>query len=86
MNKTEFLTIANKLKAAYPRQAFVEQPTFDLWYECLADLDAKYVDKAVIELIKTMKYLPSISEIREKYSTYDRRTDLEKYEEKMGLQ
>ena len=86
MNKTEFLPIANKLKAAYPRQAFIEQYMFEAWFECLEDLDAEYVNKAVVELIKTMKYLPSISEIREKYSTYDRRTELEKYEDKMGLQ
>ena len=80
MNKSEFLQIANKLKAAYPRQAFIEQPTFELWFECLEDLEAKYVNMAVIDLIKTMKYLPTISEIREKYSTYDRRTEKEKME------
>ena len=86
MTKAEFFPIANKLKAAYPRQAFVEQYMFDAWFECLEDLEAEYVNKAVVDLIKTMKYLPSISEIREKYSTYDRRTLRERLEESMGLQ
>ena len=86
MEKSEFFTIANNLKAAYPREAFQEQYTFELWYECLRDLDAKWVSAAVIDLIKTMKFCPKISDIREKYSTYDRRTEQEKYEDERGLQ
>lgn len=86
MNKDEFFAIANNLKAAYPREAFQEQYTFELWYECLRDLDAKWVSTAVIDLIKTMKFCPKISDIREKYGTYDRRTEQEKYEDERGLQ
>lgn len=86
MTKDEFFTIANKLKAAYSREAFQEQYTFQLWYECLQDLDAKWVDAAVIDLIKTMRYCPRISDIREKYNSYDTRTEQQKYEEEHGLQ
>lgn len=86
LNKDEFFAIANNLKAAYPREAFQEQYTFELWYECLRDLDAKWVSTAVIDLIKTMKFCPKISDIREKYGTYDRRTEQEKYEDERGLQ
>ena len=86
MNKDEFFAIVNNLKAAYPREAFQEQYTFELWYECLRDLDAKWVSTAVIDLIKTMKFCPKISDIREKYGTYDRRTEQEKYEDERGLQ
>lgn len=86
MKKDKFLTIANKLRAAYPREAFQEQYTFQLWFECLQDLDEKWVDAAVIDLIKTSRFCPKISDIREKYDTYDKRTELEKYEEEHGLQ
>ena len=86
LEQSEFFTIANKLRAAYPREAFQEQYTFDLWYECLRDLDAKWVNEAVIDLIKTMRFCPKISDIREKYETYDRRTEQQKYEEEHGLQ
>ena len=86
MDKDEFFVIANKLRAAYPREAFQEQYTFDLWFECLRDLDAKWVDTAVVDLIKSMRFCPKISDIREKYNTYDRRTEQEKYEAERGLQ
>lgn len=86
MQKSEFVVVANKLKAAYPREAFAEQYMFDTWYECLQDLETRYVDKAVVDLIKTMKFCPKISEIREKYDSYDKRTDKERYEDELGLQ
>lgn len=86
MDKEEFFTIANKLRAAYPREAFQEQYTFQLWYECLQDLDTKWVDAAVVDLIKTMRFCPKISDIREKYDSYDKRTAQQIYEEERGLQ
>ena len=86
MTEVEFEKIANNLRAAYPREAILDQNMYKLWFECLEDLDAKYVSIAVIDLIKTMRFCPKISEVRERYETYDKRTDQQKYEEEMGLQ
>ena len=86
LNNEEFFKIANKLKAAYPRQAISDKSTYDLWFECLQDLDAKWANAAVIDLIKTSKYCPSIADVREQYATYDKRTEQERYIEEKHLQ
>lgn len=86
MEREEFRSIATKLRCAYPRQAMQDKETCELWFECLRDLEASWVNKAVIELIKTNKFCPTISEVRELYNTYDRRTELDKYIEEEGLQ
>jgi hypothetical protein len=82
----EFSEIATKLRAAYPRQAIPDKPSYDLWYECLQDLDPKWLNKAVTDLIKANKYCPSIAEVREQYNQYDTRTEQEIYIEKEHLQ
>ena len=86
MQNEEFYFIASKLKAAYPRQALQDKQTYDLWFECLKDLEASFVEKAVIDLIKSCKYCPTIAEVRERYDSYDKRTEQDKYIEREHLQ
>jgi hypothetical protein len=86
MQNEEFYKIASILRAAYPRQAIPNKETYDLWLECLQDLDTKWVENAGKDLIKTSRYCPSIAEVREKYESYDRRTEQDKYIEAQHLQ
>lgn len=86
MTPKEFSEIATKLRAAYPRQAIPDKPSYDLWFECLQDLDLKWLNKAVTDLIKSNKYCPTIAEVREQYNKYDTRTEQEIYIEKEHLQ
>lgn len=86
MSNEEFFVIANKLRAAYPRQAIPDKNTYDLWYECLQDLESAWLNLAILDLIKSSKFCPTIAEVREQYDTYDKRTEQERYIEKEHLQ
>ena len=86
MHNADFYKIASKLKAAYPRQAIPDKETYDLWFECLQDLDTKWVELAVTDLIKSSRYCPTIAEVREKYDSYDKRTEQDKYIAELHLQ
>ncbi len=79
MRNDEFYKIATKLRTAYPRQAIPNKETYDLWFECLKDLDYKWCDRAVVDIIKNSPYCPAIADIRKQYDTYDKRTEQERY-------
>lgn len=69
MNKQEFAQIAGAIKTAYPAvNVLNDKQSMDIWYTMLSDLDYKVCQMAVLELISTSKFPPTIAEIREKCS------------------
>lgn len=69
MDKKEFANIVSAIKTAYPASQILDsEQAIELWYKMLADLDYKACQMAVLEIISTSKFPPSIAEIREKCS------------------
>jgi len=69
MKKDEFATIASALRRAYGKDKIMpDEEALDVWYGMLKDLDYTACRNAVQELIATLKFAPSIAEIRERAS------------------
>ncbi len=69
MTKEEFKKVALAIKTTYPSSKILEtQEAMDIWYMMLKDLDYRVCQTAVLELISTSKFPPTIAEIREKCS------------------
>ena len=70
MNKGDFLTIMERLEAAYPAR-FDKMGEdgkvnfYKTWYSLLKDLDKKALWHAASYHIKTSKFFPTIAELRE---------------------
>lgn len=64
MTKTEAMKIVCVLFGSFPNARFNEQ-NFESYAEGISELDAATCGAAVLRLIRTSKFLPSISEIRE---------------------
>ena len=69
MSEQEFMKIASAIKTSYPTvNVLKDKPSMDIWYMMLSDLDYRVCQTAVLELISTSKFPPTIPEIREKCS------------------
>jgi len=64
MNHAEGLEIIADLKDAFPRQV-IEDGTLKTYIDSLADLEAADVKAAVVRIIRTSRFFPTIAEIRE---------------------
>ncbi len=63
----DFVKIATYLKAAYPNNRILpDDPTVRFWFKMLEDLDFKVCENAVLELISSAAFPPSIADIRKK--------------------
>jgi len=74
MTKEETIKIMAILKAAYPTYYKDQTPdeaamSVGVWQATLIEYDYKSVSAAIKEIIKTMKYPPSIAEIINKIET-----------------
>lgn len=69
MTKEDFKKIALAIKTTFPTSKILEtQDAMNIWYTLLQDLDYLVCQNAVLELISTCKFCPTIAEIREKCS------------------
>lgn len=69
MTEQEFMKIASAIKTSYPAvNVLKDKASMDIWYMMLSDLDYRVCQNAVLELISTLKFPPTIAEIREKCS------------------
>jgi hypothetical protein len=69
MTKEDFKKIALAIKTTFPSSPILQtQEAMDMWYMFLQDLDYKVCQNAVLEIISTSKFPPTIAEIREKCS------------------
>lgn len=69
MTEQEFMKIASAIKTSYPTvKVLQDKASMDIWYMMLRDLDYRVCQNAVLELISTLKFPPTIAEIREKCS------------------
>ena len=67
MTRLEFSKIASAIKCAYPSaNVLPDTNAINLWYTMLEDLDYGVCQNAVMQIISTSKYPPTIAEIREK--------------------
>lgn len=67
MSPQEFATIASTIKAAYPTANIMpDKKSKEVWYTLLLDLDYGVCQNALKEHISTCKFVPSISELRER--------------------
>lgn len=64
MTPSEATRLAGMLKAAHPRQD-IDEATLAIYAAFLADLDRDAGERAVREAIATIKFFPSIAEIRD---------------------
>lgn len=65
MNKQEFVMIASFLRGAYRKNDFLNDVNDgDTWYECLKDIDARWMKMAVIQWTQENIFPPTIAEIR----------------------
>jgi len=65
MTELEALKIVKILQSAYPRQEFPED-TVRVYAMSLADLPVALGQRAVMELIRSSKWVPTIAEIRQR--------------------
>lgn len=65
MTELEALKLVKIIQSAYPRQEFPED-TVRIYALSLADLPAKLGQQAVMELVRTSKWTPTIAEIRQR--------------------
>lgn len=65
MNKAQATDLVSILQGAYPRVPFADS-TVGVYVMVLADLEFEAAKRAVLELIQTSKWLPTIAEIRER--------------------
>lgn len=71
MSEQEFMKIASAIKTSYPSvNVLKDKSSMDIWYMMLRDLDYRVCQNAVLELISTLKFPPTIAEIREKSTNY----------------
>lgn len=69
MSEQEFMKIASAIKTSYPTvNVLKDKASMDIWYMMLGDVDYRVCQNAVLELIATLKFPPTIAEIREKCS------------------
>jgi len=66
VTEQEFMKIAAAIKTSYP--AVNDKASMNIWYMMLSDIDYQICQNAVLELISTLKFPPTIAEIREKCS------------------
>ena len=70
MNKQETVKLLSMLKVAYPK-FFVSttdeemQMQISLWFNCLKDYSFDMIQQSVYDLIKTLKFPPTIADITE---------------------
>lgn len=67
MKREELKSILQKITVAYPDKFKINQEIFDLWYECLSDLEPVKTDMAVLNHIKQSRFVPTIADIRNGY-------------------
>lgn len=66
----DFVKIATYLKAAYPNNRILpDDPTVRFWFKMLEDLDFNICENAVLELVSSSTFPPSIADIRKKCSS-----------------
>lgn len=66
MNRTEIINLLGIATANFPNLQQKEmKPTAILWEKALADIPYEVAEKAVIKVLSTSKFFPTISEIRE---------------------
>lgn len=66
MTKAEVAKLLAVLQYAYPNGRIPADDTaISLWYQMLRDLDCQTVNTAVMGMVATLKYPPSIADIRE---------------------
>ena len=69
MTEQEFMKIAAAIKTSYPAvNVLKDKASMNIWYMMLSDIDYQICQNAVLELISTLKFPPTIAEIREKCS------------------
>lgn len=64
MTRQEALKLVAILEAAYPRQE-LRRDTVEIYARFLQDLDYKVAERVIAQHIRTQKWFPAISEIRE---------------------
>jgi hypothetical protein len=63
------MKIATAIKTSYPAvNVLKDKASMNIWYMMLSDIDYQICQNAVLELISTLKFPPTIAEIREKCS------------------
>ena len=67
LSEEEFLTIATKINQVYRDKQPITKQGINIWYDLLSDLDAKTLNLAVSNYIKSNKYPPTIADLRNEY-------------------
>lgn len=66
MNRTEIINLLGIATANFPNLQQKEmKPTAVLWEKALADIPYEVAEKAIIKVLATSKFFPTIAEIRE---------------------
>lgn len=66
ITREQFAVLAKGMKAAYPQNNFLpDQESFNVWYALLSDLDYPVLSKAIQKHMMTVKFPPTIADIRE---------------------
>lgn len=73
MNISETAALLSVIKTAYPNSRFdANEQTLLLWHEMLADIPAEIATLAVKSMVATLKFPPSIADVREAVSRNER--------------
>lgn len=65
MTKNEFKNIVAGLVSNYPGLKIENQAQFNFWYESLKDIDYELCQIGVMKMVQTLKFTPTIANIRE---------------------
>lgn len=69
MTKKEFAQILAMFQNAYKQKKFMtEEAEWNIWFDCLKDLQYYYLQKAAIMWIQNNRFPPTIAELRESYN------------------
>lgn len=68
MTKKEFAQILAMFQNAYKQKKFMtEEAEWNIWFDCLKDLQFYCLQKAAVMWIQNNKFPPTIAELRESY-------------------
>lgn len=76
MNKVETVTLLQTIMVMYPSSSVkADEMTVNVWHHMLSDLPADVVNMAVERMGATLKFPPSIADIREQVATAKREAE-----------
>ncbi len=78
VTREQFAVLTKGMKAVYPQAVFIpDQDAFNVWYSLLQDLDYEVLSRAIQTHMMTVKYPPTIAEIRAAATKTEEMTELE---------